>query len=857
MAQLGDRIAELSGGHPLLVRTYLKLADELPDDQREPALSELTASDGEVWDFYEAIWTRLAEQPEIIELLALVSRLRGPIRSSWLAATGTPVGDLARLNRLRYLFDTRDRERWRFFHSSFQEFLLHRTALHDGEPDIGLHRAVHRELAERCRNSPTDAPERYDELHHLLNAGEAQQALARATPAFFREQVDALRPRDEVAEDLRVAASALSECPDGLAAARLALSAHELRVRDYQFPEDQEFLDLLVALDLPEHAVAYLRAVDNGTVGHDRRLTAMRLAQTLADAGHLGSALRVFEEHEPLDWLGGPTSELRDSPAGPFAGLYTWSRAAAQLRGGAYVLEMVPRLRPPVGSDRFESERLPELAADLLWSAADELVGLGEFEEAVGMRDALVACGETRRSLVAMLDLSLARALPDDEPRAQALSALDHDALPNARVVELAEALLDLGRRERAHEAIVGRPAPQLPERAGREDAERRGWTDLYRHWRLLARLNGRPDASEAVPDAERDYLRPAVIGARHLVVMAGLEGRWRAGDDVGITEVLAALRAMHAWWDSPRDSRDDMSRPGHAAALPSRRAVALAAAMGEDQLRELLDYFAVRWESQPAALRLNGAELVGRLARTGVGHLTLRQALERLETRFEEDGALPSDWVTLGPAWLALGEPAAAFRCLRRAVRLTLSPSSDKDVQLATWIRLMAPLLRGPDGPALGDSLVEALKALDRLASGGAPDYAARRLLDELVPEDPAEAWRLAGPLLDARVLRIDEVVAALLDGSADRPTGTWWIVAGELHVVLGVGPLRRAFTTAAEVDPVLASTWLPVLAERVAVEGRPSERRAWRETLLDAGHAAGFSAAQVGIASAELEVS
>ena len=857
MASLGERVAELAGGHPLLARTYLKLAEGLPEEQRQAALAELPPSGGEIWDFYEAIWAQLVEQPEIVGLLALISRMRGPIRPSWLAVTGTPVHDLARLDRLRHLFDTRDRERWRFFHSSFQEFLLRRGAELDGEVHPELHRAVHRALAERCRLSTGDAPERFDELHHLLQAGEAKQVLAAATPAFFRDQVDGLRPRDEVIDDLNDVAGALIDQPDGLAAARLALSAHELQVRGYQFPEDQEFLELLVALDLPEHAIAHLRAIDNETAGQDRRETAMRLAQTLAYAGHGGSALDILEEHEPLEWLGGPPSSLRDSSSGAFAGLYAWSRTAAQLRGADYVLEMVPRLRAPADLDQFESRRVPNLPAELLWCAADELVGLGELEQAAKVQEALVAQGEESRRLVAMLDLARALALPDEDQRARALGALSTSELAAVEVVALAEALLDLGQLEKARAVLSGRAAPALPERAARDDVERSEWQDVFRHWRLQARLNGRSDPARAVSDPEKDYLEPVVLGARHLVVMAGVEGRWYAGEPVAISEVLAALRAMHAWWDSPRDRRDDMWRPRAAVALASRRAVVLGAHMGPDQLSEVIGYFTGRWRTQPETLRFDGAELIGWAARHGARPTGLRRALERLEAVLERDGAPPWDWVALGPAWLDLEEPTAAARCLRRAVRMTLSPSSDKDLQLSTWVRLMAPLLHGRDGPALGDSLVAALIALDRLASGGSPGHAARALLDVLAPANPDEAWRLAVPLLDSRLLGIDDVLEALLLACSDRPTDTWWTMAGELLVVLGGGPPRRSLTAAAEAGPELARQWLPLVAERVAVEGRPSERRAWRNALLQAGRAVGISAAEVGIVPAELEIS
>jgi len=149
----------------------------------------------------------------------------------------------------------------------------------------------------------------------------------------------------------------------------------------------------------------------------------------------------------------------------------------------------------------------------------------------------------------------------------------------------------------------------------------------------------------------------------------------------------------------------------------------------------------------------------------------------------------------------------------------------------------------------------VDALIALDRLRIGGAPEHAARALLDILAPQDPDEAWRLAEQLLDAQLLHIDDVIEALLNACADRPTEAWWLMTGELLVALGVGPLRT-LAIGCEAAPELARVWLPYLAERVAVEGRPTERRAWRTSILEAARAVGLSAAEVGIDPPDLEV-
>jgi hypothetical protein len=858
LGELGERLASLSGGHPLLLRTYIRLAEGLDAVERDSALGQLEPSHGEIWDFYETVWDDLEREPEVIELLGLISRLRGQIRRSWLVQTGSKAADLTRLERLRHLFDTRDPDSWRFFHSSFREFLLRRTSELDGVADSELHRAQHRALAERCSRSASNAPERFDELYHLLEAGEHRKVLATATPAYFREQVDAMRARDDVASDIRAAAASLAFHHDGLAAARLALSAHELRIREYQSPENIEFLELLVTIGQPELATEHLRAIDNGTVGHDRCATAMRLAQRLYVAGHAGEAMRVFEEHEPLDWLGGPVSPLRDPPSGPFGGLYAWSRAAAHLRGGDYFLTMLGSLRAPADHEPDWDEQPGAIRAAMIWCAAHQLIVLGATEHVGRLRAALIDTGDAGHDYLALLDYTLAEAERDVIRRRQLLVAIDPSRLPALAAVELADFLLDEDERGRAEAILATLDPPELPQRASRSDEERRDWEGVYCYWRLVSAIRGAPDPVQAIPDPdpEREYLIAVVHGARHLIALASLEGRARAGEQIASAELLACLRRLHSYWDAPRTDREAISRPGRAVRFASRRAVVLAEQIGEDALDEVLGYYTDRWSAQPTRLLFDGAELIETFAQLGARELSLRRSMQELETQLEATGSSPEDWVQLGPVWTALEDPERVSICCRRAVRHTLSLSSEKDTQLATWIELLRPLILGPDGTALTNSLLEAVLELGKGSGGGAPGYVAERLLEVLVPSDPDEAWRVAERLLDASLLGPDTVLEVLLTAAAATPSSTWWILVGELLVTLGAGPPRDALTTAAVAEEGLARQWLASIAQRVAVEGRPTERRSWRETILDASRAISLPAGDVPISARDLAV-
>jgi hypothetical protein len=711
-------------------------------------------------------------------------------------------------------------------------------------------------LADRCRQSPAQASERFDELYHLIESNQSEQVLARATPAFFREQVDALRAPHDVLPDIQAAAGALAHHSDGLAAARLALSAHELQVRGYQFPESTDFLELLVALGQPELATQHLRAIDNETSGHDRRKAAMRLAQALHADGHMGEAIRVFEEHEPLDWLGGPASVMRGSPSGPFGGLYAWSRAAAQLRGGRYVIEMVARLRPPSDLDHHETERVPDLPAELLWSAADELIAVRKTGEVGPLRERLVNCGESGAMYAAVLDLSMAEGVQDHAERLEFLKKLTSSVLSDSHRVRVAEMLLRAGESEDARAILEQIDTPDLPDRVAIGDGERHEWSGIYLYWRLSAELKGAPDPVDAIPDPEKEHQFQIALGARHLVAMASLEGRFRAGESVSATELLATLRRAHSFWDAQHSSHDDRRRSGLAMRMVGRRAISLAAGLSPAALGEVLEYFQKRWAEQPSRLMFDGVDLIRRFADAGAGEISLRASLKQLESLIEAHGYSPEDWVEIGWAWLTLRDSERATACCHRAVHRTLSPSSDKDLQLATWIRLLAPLINGPDGRNLSEGLSTALVRLDERATGGAPDYAARRLLDVVTPSDPTHAWQLAEQLLAASVLGLDEIIEALLGASALAPSAAWWILLGEVLVVLGVGPPTTILVLAAKTDPDLAAHWLPFVIERVGVEGRPTERRAWRLAILDAAREAGLATGQLGIPDVDLEI-
>jgi hypothetical protein len=854
---VGELIWRLSEGHPLLMWTFVRLAQSLSERERESRLSQITPVDGDVGALYEQLWQEILNDADLVELLALVARIRVPFAPSWLEQTGSEPATVRKLEALRHLIDTDDFNRSIFFHDSFRVFVRDRTAERLGTYDPELDRARNLELAERCASTPAKSRIAWEEIHHRLAAGDYEGALERARPEFFRAQITALRPLSQVGDAIREAAGALAYVQDGNAVMRLAMAASEVQSRSYNVPSGTDMLIALSELGWGDVAIEQLDDIRDTVVGNDRRASAMEFALYLHDAGHHRAALRVFEAYEPLHLFGGPgaTPQMMD---GPWKILRAWAPAAATIRGAEHVVHAVERLDLP--EDRFDDDGDPaqllrSWRAYLLILAAQSAVArVQDPAPYLGNAEMLVEVGSGLWVDLRVIELERCPDATRQSELREELADVSMSDLEVTRAINIVETLERSGATEAAARAFRQILQPVVPQGSGLRD-DVTAWETLYRFFRLQSLYDGPFDPITSIPDAEQTHGQGAVLVARHLAVMASLDGSARAGRHVSESEPARASDRFFAFWQG--SSTDiGMSLLRGARELFIRQAVATTTRLGQPTLRKLFESFEARWDELPHSLRSDGWTVIQMFARAGIGETSIAKRLGDLEAlELEVEERLEN---VLG--WIEIGRGDRARNGLQQMIARTLVVGYRKDYQLSEWIELLRPRLIGTEGDRDAKWIAEKLVELDDELEGGATHDAALRLIAIRAERSLAAAHRVAAILSRGQVIDVDDTLRSLLEVSANDGTPVWWIALRDLLCPLGVRPPTAAAVSAAAAAAAAAALHIDVESElretarRVSIEGKPSLRLAWRGALAEAAHTIGTTASAIGISQEDL---
>ncbi len=223
-----EKLYVLSQGHPL----YLSyVVNKINQDGSFSPDSDFLPIDGDITTYYEKFWTEIESVPGLRHLLGLCARIKGPISLSFITEWKlSEEVQLAFKRKAMFLFNNVGSS-LSFFHNSFRQFLLTKTAtsILADEFDKSKDAAFHADLAGYYQNS-TSEPQ-WNAAYHLYHAGKVGEFLQMANPDAFTEELLKFRSEDEINSDIKTGLLVGQSTNDPNITLRYLLSLNEFESR--------------------------------------------------------------------------------------------------------------------------------------------------------------------------------------------------------------------------------------------------------------------------------------------------------------------------------------------------------------------------------------------------------------------------------------------------------------------------------------------------------------------------------------------------------------------------------------------------------------------------------------------------
>lgn len=777
-------VFDLSQGHPLavgLLVNHLLLAASPVEVDAILASSETYSGDIDV--IYEAQWQTVANDFEVVRLLALLGRLRRHVDLSWLHTfTSPPV--MAKLkSQMQHLFQKEGDTRWFFFHNSFRLFVRRKTdgllASFPAEND----RLLHGELAKLCKAMPSSSPWNWEALYHLAEAEKHPDVLALATTAVFRGQLELLRPVDAILSDIRHALRSAGTEKDVIATIRLTLAAAEFQQRANGI-DPKEFSSILLRVGGADLAIEQLF---DGRELRVSNVDALQSCRLLQDIGRYAEARRLFELSEPISARvkseGMDVRSERES-------LRAWVQTAIAFRPLRKVLAFIEAINAEAAEfNRISAEdATSSLRNDLLFHLILQLRSEGRFQDATDVEAKLLAMPASSNWWFWLQVREWQRLRNMGDPKASlavidnVLARVPFDSLSNEERTTLVEGLFKLeGISARVKDFLSKIAQPQVVSDYLTSGQVMEMYRERHRVNRLFAAVGRSVDPVSLVPDSksfegqgnvyfERAVIRTAQISgdASRGIKYSNADIRNKTGDILRLFDRGSRERLKWRSWHSFESSAGEFYS----------QLVHVVAEHGSEAVRALRDQFDLEWSDRKRGR--NWSSATKRTVILAFFEIDLDQAwastsLQRLEADMlsgHDISGRVNECKEQAKAWTTLGETAKGLVWLRKLVSTSFGIGYRKDYQLENWLEWL-PQVNAVDPAGSSERFAwfaAATIQAEESTEGRTSKDVARSLLSLAAAWSPRRAVKLFGWFHENLSIWYAECEVALLNGLLDR---------------------------------------------------------------------------------------
>ena len=886
------RIVELCNGHPLALSYLFNRLREAGSKSAEEVFATAPAYGGDVAAEYLAVWDDI-EDDNIVDLLGVCARLRVAFTTEWLYGWAPQAAVRTFQSKLLYLF-RREHGGWQFFHDSFRQFAVDRTALgDDARPDKHIERRAHRRVANLCRES-TDRRFATEELHHRYCAGQYDEVLTLSEQAKFREQYRQLRSADLIREDIGLALRVAADRADVMAMFRLLLALAEVTQRTSAL-ENVDMPGLLNRAGLTHQAIAWCGA----------DVPRVPLAQAFDMAARLGRAddpagRVMFDriEHYGIDDPNRPLVAGHEDDAA-----LAWTRAAALFRPLSVVIPVIGNLVENSLKDdqrnRYEQAkrqqrfrlmfqelifelRNQEPSLRMIDSALDDIaarVKRGRSQQEQGDSDERVEA--TRKNTLATAaelrvhtHLALIELGKTDEVKerrvTKLLSMLVGVPLFVSTILEAAESLADHGFGENAALLLDGTPyGNALTVRTLNEPRDTKLIERHFRYWRVRYLLaSGDAEVPKSIqpatetPGGNNVPPHAAIHGDVEAIELAAkideavrtlgsVDAALALEQSVPRGEIWAALVPLLDIFSAPaRRSSSSFSLIASQKPRLIRIIASVARRCGRETTERLRDELARRFEEEPDRWTLGLRLDLGEYFRSaGVSAPWYEHSLLALEANAASENLYSrlASMEDLVCRYAENGQLAVARRLVQRLISMAFSVGFRNDNQFDYWVTSLGRALAQPGGSRFVDEaawLARVLTAAEPMTEG-APGVAAEDLPAAVVSVAPMASIRIFEYLVRhgtvhhlgtlaglVRALVIHEEVdnMAIVQVAADITGELIAPAANRAYPELTASLLSAAKKAGNHADAAMLAQSVASRTDRYAL---PTSRKFWRKGL------------------------
>jgi len=705
-----EKIYEISSGHPLHLNYIINKTKGCASiNQLDDILEEFSPYEDNIEDLYERYWRSFENEEALLELLALLSRIRGYLDLHDINKLAYNDGVIRKLKDVTgHYFKEVSPFQWAFFHNSFRQFILNKTGRNPFDiDDPDKHKDYHRKLANTAVSQPDSSTFRWEVLYHQFHAEEYQRVIETGQQKYFREQFINGRCFKSIVDDINLVMRAAKESDCPLAVIRMLLIYEELSSRA-GILDDIDFPILLLNVEKIDEAISHVFKDEKLLV---REYKALEFAAKLYDIGHKEVARKIFIAAEPLDKIEGTSRQYY-----PYAGediLDEWLYAAIRFRPLDELVALIARFEIDEWRRRSENreESNKKLRLTYYISLIDYVVELGDFATIENLSQVLAGYMESTdvKKRVAWNIINSPETSPTrkEEYFDVLLEDTSWEEFNNQEKITYCEFLLNEKKNIKQAGDVFATILPPAPlKEYNINSGAYRYYKDLFRYHRLNSTLATPINPDLVIPSTiDPDHQGVKNVG-RMVVIMANTWGTAWKGTPLAVDDFVRTISPaveLYENYQSPNSSvglilpllgfhQDYLKMLVHAARIS-----------GKNCLEELQKIFVERWEDEKKGKiwLFWVRRLVSKLMYDcGLYQSNFSQIFENLEEEElilspEKDLREFLDACKIRVSdWHELGESEKSYTWIKRMISESFGIIHEKDIQINEWADLFGQIL-------------------------------------------------------------------------------------------------------------------------------------------------------------------